>query len=401
MNMKVRVAFVAAVAVVLSAGAPVALGATPAGLTARELDGVSCLSGSDCTAVGSSGHSAAEHWNGRAWSAQATTDAAGSTQARLKAVSCPASGTCMAVGSFVASGGHTTAFAQRFSGGHWTVSSITIGSGWTFSELDGVSCTSASNCMAVGADESQGGGLAPLAEHFNGTSWLKESVPGSGVASLAAVSCPSASTCTAVGSVLTSSPGAFAPSSGTLALRWNGSSWSSETSPGSGQIDGQLTGVSCSSTSACQAVGENTDGQPPDRGTAIAERWNPTAWATESVPAPAGAIEAHLAGVSCRSASDCLAAGFTFTPGSSPFATLLEHWNGTSWTVLSAPAPASGAELNGISCPPNGGFVAIGILADGSAGYAQTSAPAHHVQSPCLRCTLGSMVTPALRDRRT
>jgi hypothetical protein len=397
-----RVASAAAVAVVLSAVTPFAFGATraahaaaaPGGPTARELDGVSCASASDCTAVGSSGSSAVEHWNGTSWSVQATTDPPGSTQAHLKAVSCPASGTCMAVGSFAAAGGHTTAFAQRLAGGHWTVSSVSTASAWPFSELDGVSCTSATNCMAVGADETQGGGLAPLVEHFDGRNWTIEGVPVSGVGSLAAVSCTSASFCAAVGDVLTSSPGAFEPSFGTLALGWNGSRWGSQTAPGHGQLSGGLLGVSCTSASACEAVGENAGGQPPNRGTAVAERWNGSSWASAAVPAPAGAVETQLAGLSCASASDCTASGFTFTPGGSPFATVLEHWNGTSWMIVTAPAPMAGAELTGISCRPGGGCLAVGVLADSTSSVAE-SIPRTGPGS--CRCA----VTPSLRHRRT
>ena len=58
--------------------------------------GISCRWAKDCTAVGSrlTGMTLAEHWNGRAWSAQATKHLGA-----LDGVSCPATGNCTAVGS--------------------------------------------------------------------------------------------------------------------------------------------------------------------------------------------------------------------------------------------------------------------------------------------------------------
>ena len=58
--------------------------------------GISCRWAKDCTAVGKrlTGMTLAEHWNGRAWSAQ-TTKHLGA----LDGVSCPATGNCTAVGS--------------------------------------------------------------------------------------------------------------------------------------------------------------------------------------------------------------------------------------------------------------------------------------------------------------
>jgi hypothetical protein len=139
------------------------------------------------------------------------------------------------------------------------------------------------------------------------------------------------------------------------------------------------------------------NGQPPNRGSAVAERWNGSSWIAASVPAPAGSVETHLAGVSCASASDCTASGFTFTPGSSPFATVLEHWSGTTWTITTAPAPTPGAEFTGVSCPATGGCVAVGVLADSTGSYAESIPRTQHRGCPgALHCA----VTASLRDRR-
>ena len=94
-----------------------------------------------------------------------------------------------------------------------------------------------------------------LAERWNGTSWTVQSTPnrsGAAESYLEGVSCTSAITCTAVGYER------FPPV--TLAERWNGTSWTLQPTPDpiGGQSDSRrLEGVSCSSVTTCTAVGRN------------------------------------------------------------------------------------------------------------------------------------------------
>ena len=95
----------------------------------------------------------------------------------------------------------------------------------------------------------------PLVESWNGRAWSVLPSPGlSG--SLAAVSCSSAKSCRAVGQT----------GPVTLAESWNGAAWSVVTSPNQGNNDdllnsNGLAGVSCVSSTSCQAVGTwNADG---------------------------------------------------------------------------------------------------------------------------------------------
>jgi hypothetical protein len=57
---------------------------------------------------------------------------------------------------------------------------------------------------------------------------------------------------------------------------------------------------------------------------------------TAAYPSP-GSFGDELRGVSCRTASSCLAVG-DFTGTGNEF-TLAEAWNGTSWTVIRTPRP--------------------------------------------------------------
>jgi hypothetical protein len=92
----------------------------------------------------------------------------------------------------------TSTLAERWDGTSWTIQSTPNPPGSTQIFLDGVSCTSASSCTAVGHYQS----TLTLAEVWNGTSWAIQGTPnkaGYSDSALAGVSCTSVSACTAVG----------------------------------------------------------------------------------------------------------------------------------------------------------------------------------------------------------
>ena len=167
------------------------------------------------------------------------------------------------------------------------------------------------------------------------TGWVIQPTPnptGAADSRLAGVSCPSASACTAVGeySVLSGNPPVEKRL--TLAERWNGTRWVIQPTPNpTGAEASSLSAVSCTSASACTAVGTTVSG-------ALAERWNGTAWKIQSVPNRAGGTSVELAGVKCTSATACTAVG-QYVNGSGVEVTLAERWNGTSWKVQSTPNP--------------------------------------------------------------
>ena len=114
--------------------------------------------------------------------------------------------------------------------------------------LDGVSCTSAKACTAVGSYNNEA-----LAEAWNGTKWTIEHTPDPYQAkdsTLSGVSCTSAKTCTAAGEYLDA-----ARTIETLAEAWNGKKWTIEHTPNpTGSPDSILDGVSCTSARACTCL---------------------------------------------------------------------------------------------------------------------------------------------------
>jgi hypothetical protein len=241
----------------------------------------------------------------------------------------------MAVGSSF-SNEAVMAYAAQWNGSTWTYSNPIDPGG---SELYGASCPSATSCTAVGY-MSASNTAEPFAERWNGSIWKSEAVPepsGTSGGILNSVSCVSAADCVAVGLI----GQAGAPQA--LAYRWNGKSWAQQTLPapaGAGNI--QLNGVSCISGSSCTAVGD--DGAATGSNV-FAERWNGSTWTAQVLPLPAG-IGGSLASVSCVSAT-CTAAGQYFQKGRHALA---ESFDGTNWTMQATALPSSHKFFTGVSC---------------------------------------------------
>src|SRR6516162_4181622 len=223
----------------------------PPGAAASALNGVSCPSGSACTAVGQfvTGSGAqrtlAERWNGRSWRIQPTPNPAGSPSSRLFAVACPAADACTAVGT-----ANSKVLVERWAGARWRIQSAPVPHGAPFSELNAITCTAAASCLAVGDYVNRAGLDVTLAERWNGSNWTIQHTPNpSGVQSfsvLGGVSCTARDACEASGA-------SDAPGAGAFAERWNGTNWSLQAvpTPAGGQF-AQLFGVSCAA-SACEA----------------------------------------------------------------------------------------------------------------------------------------------------
>ena len=345
----------------------------PTGAMQNGLVSVSCPSTAACTAVGFSvantsgpGVTLAERWSGASWVIQSTPNPSVATDSQLNGVSCPSTTSCTAVGFYTSGSGSEMTLAERWNGRGWAIQATPNPAGATASVLSGVSCVSTSSCTAAGYYASGSGSDVTLAERWDGTSWAIQSTPnpsGATASLLTGVSCASTTACTAVGLYHKSRPG----SDTTLAERWNGSSWSIQSTPNPTGANGiQLNGVSCSSATACTAVGlyrKDVSGV----GVTFAERWNGSGWVIQSTRNPGGARRSHLSGVSCPSATACTAIG-SYTDSTGVEVTLAERWNGTGWVIQSTPKPsgATASQLSGVSCPSTTACTAAGDYLTGS-----------------------------------
>jgi hypothetical protein len=221
----------------------------------------------------------------------------------------------VAVGTILALGR-----SHRSSGPPLVTTSFNVAGG-----LAGVAVTSASNAWAVG---SAGSSLhpKPLIAHWNGTSWTQ--VPSSGLpgGALSAVTATSASNAWAVGGTSNGQ---------SLIVHWNGTTWQRAPSAGAA---GSLTKVGASSATNAWAVGSG-----PSFGSMLILHWNGATW--RQVPGPTLAGRVSLSAVAVVSGSDAWAVGSVTTgnlAAASSMASLILHWNGTTWQRMPIAVPSEG-----------------------------------------------------------
>jgi hypothetical protein len=206
-------------------------------------------------------------------------------------------------------------------------------SGGAGSDLGGVAATSPTDAWAVGsfAPNSKIGLTLTLAEHWDGVSWKIVSTPNVGALSnsLFAVAALAPNDAWAVGNYIGSDYAAH-----TLIENWNGSTWSFIPSPDGGPANNVLTGVAGTSASDVWAVGQSRSASGSIQ--TLTEHWNGTSWQVVSSPNP-GASDDVLNGVFALASNDVWAAGESLGPAS-PDQALLLHWNGSAWSVTKTPA---------------------------------------------------------------
>jgi hypothetical protein len=236
--------------------------------------------------------------------------------------------------------------------------------------LNSVNCSSSTACVAVGSYSPSGSQL-PLAEAWNGSAWAVQQAPtpaGGSDSALFGVSCASSVACLAVGDYYNGHANTA------LAESWDGADWTIQTVPlPTGALAAVLLGVSCSSAGECMAVGYYANSS--NTNVALAESWNGSSFTAETVPTPVGATTSVLEAVGCSPSPslDCEAVGWSFLGGAEVAMTLPEGWNGTEWSVQSAPPPpdaSGGSYPSGMSCNAPHSCISVGSEYDGSGDLA-------------------------------
>ncbi len=132
-----------------------------------------------------------------------------------------------------------------------------------------------------------------------------------------------------------------------LAESWNGTSWAIQSNPNNSAGDNDLIGVACVTSTSCKAVGYFVNGSSVDR--TLAESWNGTAW-TLIPSADNGSKANYLYDVSCFSSTYCKAVGYYFN-ASNVEQTLIESWNGSTWSLMTSPNVGTGTNwLRRVTC---------------------------------------------------
>src|SRR5260370_4923554 len=211
------------------------------GSVVNDIVALTCVSNSDCWGVGrqragSIWQTLIEHWNGNSWTLVSSPNTSTSDDNFLYGVACTSATQCWAVGnhSIVSNFGFAQPLIERWDGTSWTIdNSLQTSPEQQDAILSGVTCNSASDCWAVGlyvlTDFNQ-----TLVEHWDGTSWnVVTSANTSARESnrLSAVTCTSASDCWAVGFRDVGTPVNVAPPCATRSEHWAVTSWPTVLSP--------------------------------------------------------------------------------------------------------------------------------------------------------------------------
>ena len=244
----------------------------------------------------------------------------------LTDVSCPTSAFCAAVGSAEVTGfGSSLGYSEIKRNGTWRIVPLGLPPGTQFTSAAAVSCSSATWCVSVGTEHPIGtSDTQPFVQKYDGTRWSKL---------------------------------AFAPL------------------VGASSTNSTLTDVSCVSRTFCMATGNTADNAQ-----SFAEAWDGTSWrqtylSTPFTPSPDADEPGRnvLNSVSCRSTTFCLAVGGYLSTGGEDTNTVVQQWNGTTWSERPAAEIAFGnivvtaypealVSLAQVACPTSVDCTAVGNL---------------------------------------
>ncbi|HLX40491.1 MAG TPA: hypothetical protein VKR42_08160 [Ktedonobacteraceae bacterium] len=273
----------------------------------------------------------------------------GIAQNGLNAVAATSANDAWAVGNF--SNNHLNTLGGKALIEHWN------GSAWSVatspktpldsSILNGVAAISPVDAWAVGYafSDSNSNEQQTLIEHWDGATWkiVKSPNPANGN-DLFAIAALSATDIWTVG-VYGYNLGQTLVTR-TLIEHWNGTTWTVVQSSNPGSGFNYLTGLTAISTNDIWAVGFSSSGQTVQgMQETLIEHWNGTAWTVVQSQSP-GTNGNTLSAITAISANDVWAVGNT-NNDSSVTDTLIEHWNGSAWSTVEGQSP--GKESNYLS----------------------------------------------------
>jgi hypothetical protein len=286
----------------------------------------------------------------------------------LNATSAVASNDVWAVGT-VGTGANPSAIQnsepliEHFNGGSWSVVKSPIPK--FGGELNAVVALASNNVWAVGQmnSTSTAGNFPiaiPLIEHWNGTAWSIVASPNPDPVlgtQLLGVTAVSANNIFAVGTEDT-------------VEHWNGMKWSTVSSPAFSP-GGTLNGISVGSSTDVWAVGANSNGTPQ------VLHFNGQSWSQVSIPVPLGApsVPEVFHAVTAISPTNVWVVG-TATSNVYPFprTALIEHFDGKNWSIVPSPNPEAGVKfagsfgLVGIAAISANNIWAVGTFSDPNSG---------------------------------
>jgi hypothetical protein len=144
----------------------------------------------------------------------------------------------------------------------------------------------------------------------------------------------------------------------TLAEHWDGTAWNAITSPSNGTGNNQLNAAAAVASNDVWAVGWYYNVND-FRSETLIEHWNGTNWSIVPSPNIANVESNSLSSVAAVAANNVWAVGDAYNGTDEE---IIEHWDGSQWTLTTGPAFGSGSQslLNGIAAVSASDIWAVG-----------------------------------------
>src|ERR1700677_4092604 len=295
------------------------------------------------------------HWNGSAWSLVATPTLGVSSS--LMAVSASTATDAWAVGFSILGRHDDGTLMEHWNGTAWSVNSSNVITGFV-AELTGVADLSPTDAWAVGQ------GNSTILEHWNGSAWSSVTVPDPDFTPGAdeSISASSATDIWVVGTTVNTTTGATSAE----ALHFNGTAWAVVPMQQPGTNTPTIGAVTDISTTNAWAVGEDIGATSAPGGSTLIEHWNGTNWSIVASPTPGA--DPGLTGVAARGSSDVYAVGDNLPSiNGGVVQGLILRWNGSTWSQDTDPTDGTFSPLYAAATVPGAANEwAVGTLSNQS-----------------------------------
>jgi hypothetical protein len=236
---------------------------------------------------------------------------------------------------------------------HWDGSNWTAVPNTMFAPLNGVVSIAPDDVWAVG-EYANGSDTESFAAHWDGTAWTRFPTP----------TRPGQTTLLGVDALASNHVWAVGYNHGfhaTIVEHWNGAYWAIVPSPPLSLGDDYiLNAVTAIATDDVWAVGYV---QGTSSTTTLIEHWNGTEWSIVPSPNPGNYLP-HLYGVDAVSANDIWAVGTYSDNYGETYKPLFVHWDGISWTHVSGEFVPTYDVLHDVNVVSATDIWAVGVQAD-------------------------------------
>ena len=297
------------------------------------------------------------HFDGSTWT---SVPMAMSATADMSGVSVLAPNDVWAVGSaFNATTQHFTSVIQHFDGKKWSlVAHPRLAGG---DQLFAVKAIASNDVFAVGESNSNRQKPLPLIEHFDGTQWTVIATPALNPGQTQSLDQIAATSHTDVWVTGTDGPVFRA-----AILHFDGQKFSNVAFPSLSSVS--LGGLAAIAPNDAWVVGAEASGSAGQ--TTLTAHWNGKRWTI--VPSPNATAANALGAVSAISSTDVWAVGCGLCGSDAGLGTILvEHWDGSRWTINPTPLIGNGDIFSSILALPSGDVFVAGTVS-GQIAFADT-----------------------------